>query len=245
MELAIMYNTNNKEYNSMKSIKIIFAALVLALWGHSVYAMSIFSPGDSILGGQSNGTNFLVGIAGFEQNVNNWPGAESPDHLIDGVGQKYLNFGKLNTGAIITPSLGSSIVDSIQFWAANDAEPRDPASYELWGTNDAISGTSIPLSIFSAISTGSLALPSSRNAGGDAPLLPENSQTISFANSTAYSSYLLLFPTVKDAQLANSMQLAEVQLFGESASVPVPVPATLALFGLGLVSLGLSRRKKV
>ena len=246
MELANMYNTNNKEYNSMKFLKILFAGLILTLCGHSVYAMSIISPGDSILGGQSNGTNFLIGIEGFDQDVNNWPGAESPDHLIDGVGQKYLNFGKLNTGAIITPSLGSSIVDSIQFWTANDVEPRDPTSYELWGTNDAISGTSIPFSIFSAISTGSLALPSSRNRGGVSSLRARKSQTVAFENFSAYSSYLVLLPTVKRAARANSMQLAEVQLFGESASVPasVPAPATLILFGLGLVGLVWSRRKK-
>ena len=117
-----------------------------------------------------------------------------------------------------------------------DSPERDPTGYEFWGTNDAISGNSIPLSMFTPISTGDLALPDSRNDGGDAPLLEENSQTVSFENSGAYTSYLVLFPDVKDSASANSMQIAEVQAYA------VPEPST-AVLGLSLFLLApLTRR---
>lgn len=77
----------------------------------------------------------MIGVAGTAGDTNNWPANESPDHAIDGVGQKYLNFGREDSRFIVTPSSGSSVVTSLKFWTANDAEPRDPASYELWGTN--------------------------------------------------------------------------------------------------------------
>ena len=198
--------------------------------------MELLTPGDAISGGQSDGTNFNVGVAGTAAGVNNWPAAESPDHAIDGVGQKYLNFGETDTGFVVTPS-GPTTVGGIKLWTANDAEPRDPASFQVWGTNADVSGASIALSDFTAIAVGTLDLPSSRNAGGGAALDDANSQTIRFLNDTEYNSYLVLFPGVKDAASANSMQIAEVQLLG------IPEPGSLTLLGLGGLFLGLLRRR--
>lgn len=45
----------------------------------------IFAPGDPILGGARVGDNFEVGAIGTAGGVNNWPGAEPPADLIDGV----------------------------------------------------------------------------------------------------------------------------------------------------------------
>ena len=71
------------------------------------------------------------------------PGNEQAFHGIDGnFSTKYLNFAKLNTGFIVTPSSGDSIVRSISLATANDASARDPASFILYGTNDAILSTS-------------------------------------------------------------------------------------------------------
>ena len=208
--------------------------------------LNLFSPLDPILGGRSDGAVFMVGAAGFDggNNIytdNVWPAGESPDHAIDGVGQKYLNFAELNTGFIVRPTLGSgiggTIVTGMKLWTANDAEARDPASYQLYGTNTAVSGAGpFPLSNFTLISTGPLALPTTRNDGGLAPLLNANSQTLSIANSAPYSAYLLLFPTVKDEPADNSMQIAEVQLTGTL----VPEPGSLMVVGLS--AIGLLRR---
>lgn len=202
---------------------------------------AIFAPGDAVVGGAVVGSDFVTGVAGTAGGINNWPAGESPDHTIDGVGQKYLNFAEVNTGVLITPSFNGgagSVVTSMTLWTANDAVERDPASYELYGTGAAIGAGPYPLAGFTLISSGALALPDSRNAGGAAALLPANSQTITFPNSSSFTSYLVLFPTVKNSS-ANSMQIAEIQLDGV-----VPEPATAGLAALSLGALALRRRRK-
>ena len=191
----------------------------------------LFSPTDTVFGGISDGTNFLVGAVGTDGGNTNytdnvWPAAESPDHIIDGVGQKYLNFAELNAGVVITPNLSPTLgtqLTSLKFWTANDAEVRDPATYSLFGTNAVLTpGGPFALSLFTPISSGALALPTTRNLGGTNPLQDANSQTVAISNTQAYKSYMILFPTVKTEVSANSMQIAEVQAFG----VAVPEPSS-------------------
>jgi hypothetical protein len=208
---------------TMRLTQAVLFTFALALCGQ--LQAQLLSPTDPIVGGEVVGGQFVVGVAGTAAGVNNWPGGESPDHAIDGVGQKYLNFAEENTGFIVTP--GISIVDQITLWTANDAVERDPASFELWGTNAAIGASPIDLASFTMIASGALALPASRNAGGAAALDAANSQVVDFDNSNAYSSYLVMFPTVKNAT-ANSMQIAEVQLGG----VAIPEPSSIVLAAL-------------
>ena len=199
-----------------------------------------------------------VGVEGFSAGINNWPTNEPPSAIIDGAGQKYLNFGEFNTGVVVTPGSSGTVATKMTLWSANDAEPRDPASYLLFGTNSVIGGTSFDSSLFTLISNGPLSLPASRNGGGAAALDPANSFTVNFANSDAYDTYMVLFPTVKDDSSANSMQVAEIQLFdaadnglftpGDSilgvqsaAAIPEASTALLTLLGLGAI---LGRRRK-
>jgi hypothetical protein len=111
---------------------------------------------------------------------------------------------------------------------------------------------------YTFIAGGLLSLPLSRNGGGGAELLADNSSSVNFDNDAAFSSYLVVFPTLKDAGSANSMQVADVQLFDaagtgifapgdtilgvqvDGALVPEPSTGLLALVGLA----GLLRRRR-
>ncbi len=194
------------------------AAFLLASASQPALGALVFAPGDSITGGQRNATQqFVVGTTGTAGNT--WPGAEAPLNAVNNTTGKYLNFGKTNTGFLINPAFngfGGSVVTSMQLWTANDTEGRDPATYEIWGTNNPITisttaGTIYNMSDFTMVASGSLALPAGRNDLG----VLTNSQTVGFANTVSYTKYLILFPTIKVAT-ANSMQIGEVQLYGVS-----------------------------
>jgi hypothetical protein len=167
-----------------------------------------------------------------EAPASSYPGHEGPGNAVDGTLSKYLNFGEENSGFIVTPAFGASIIDGFEITTANDAVERDPTSWILYGTNDAIiseDNSQGDMENWIMIDSGSLALTDERDTIGD--LVPVS------GGSTAYTSYKMLFPTVKDADLANSMQIGEIQFHG------VPEPATVCLLGLGGLSL-LRRRKR-
>ncbi|MGB7947823.1 MAG: hypothetical protein WCH75_09095, partial [Candidatus Binatia bacterium] len=168
--------------------------------------------------------------------VSNFPAGENPPKVIDGVygsisvGNKYLNFGEAGTGFIVTPSGGSSTLQSFRIWTANDADIRDPASYELWGTNSAIvsaeNSNGLGGETWSFVSSGALALPATRNAF---------SPIVSFANSTAYSSYKVIFPSVKNAAAANSMQISEFDAYASTDATGTDVfAAGSPITGMGV-----------
>lgn len=141
------------------------------------------------------------------------PATEGVGMVVDQVdATKYLNFGQENTGFIVTPNVGSSIITSFQITTANDFSERDPLSFVLFGTNETIA--SVAHSVGDAenwveIAAGDLALPEDRQTA--AP-------PVTVENSTAYQSYRLVFPTLKNVPDANSMQIADIQFFGEFAS---------------------------
>jgi len=236
--------------------KFAFATLLLAIT-IPASAASIFAPGDPIVGGQAAAdlSTFEEGAEGFVIPGNNWPGGEAPIHAIDGVGQKYLNFGQQNTGIIVTPSGGQSVLDAIQVWTANDSPERDPASYQIWGSNDpsvhaSVAGGSIPLSSFTLVNKGPLNLPdsgpsASRNDGGDAELGKFYTLT-TFDNVDAYCTYAIVFDDIKDPATANSMQMSEVQVHGEfnGNACAVPEPAANMLLGFALLAIPFVRRRR-
>lgn len=191
----------------------------------SAATIDITRPGDPI--------EVISGINQGDGDAGAPPAAEGVENAINDIGQKYLNFLDLNSGFAVTPSLNTLAVTGLRLYTANDAEERDPASYQLSGSNDSINGP------WTAISSGNLALPAGRNAAGNAVVIPPSGnlgaehQEISFDNDLPYAHYQLVFPTLKDAAVANSMQIAEVELL----AVPEPASATLAAFALlGLVA---------
>jgi hypothetical protein len=180
-----------------------------------------------------------------------WPssGNESPGNAIDGLTtNKYLNFAEFNTGYILTLT-GTEIVTGLSLTTANDAPERDPTSFSLWGSNtvtaNATPGTLFNLSSFTPITLGSpLSLPTARNT--TAPL-------VIFENATAFSTYLLVFPTVRNSATANSMQIAEARLMTAGGALPstgtiaggqlIPEPGSMALLGVAAGVLAMRRRR--
>lgn len=155
-------------------------------------------------------------IAIDRDGVSSFPGNESPQNAIDGSLNKYLNFGEVNSGFIVTPAAPSTIVRRFQITTANDAEERDPTSWQLFGTNSPIvsannsAGDQEPWTL---IGSGNVTLPSARNTLGP---------NVTVTNNTAYSSYRMVFTGVKNAAAANSMQIAEIQFYGDPAGGTVP-----------------------
>ena len=161
------------------------------------------------------------------------------ENAINDIGQKYLNFLDLSSGFAVTPSgnPNNEPVIGLRLYTANDAEPRDPASYQLLGSNDGLDGP------WTAISSGNLELPAGRNDGGNAVSIPPTGnlaafhQEVTFDNADPYAHYQLVFPTLKDAAAANSMQIAEVELLA------IPEPASLALLAIGSLLMFAGRRR--
>jgi hypothetical protein len=171
-----------------------------------------------------------------------YPLTERPLEAIDGLktaSSKYLNFAREGTGLIITPGRGSTIARSMQLWAANDTEGRDPTTYQLFGTNDAI--TSLENSDGTAenwtlITSGTYAMPSLRNTATTESPGP----LVGFDNSIAYTSYKILFLDNKgpDGGAVNSIQFSEIVL-----DTTVPEPAALGLLALAVPAI-LRRRAR-
>lgn len=200
---------------------------------------------------------FQVGTATGTANANSWPAAESPDKATDGItSSKYLNFGELNTGYIFTLSSGTVVANGLSLTTANDAPERDPLTVSIYGSNaptaaaNTTPGTTYNLSLFTPIvlnlATGLATDPGRTTA---APLL-------TFTNTTAYSTYLVVFPTVRNAAAANSMQIAEARLTsGGATGTPIsnagtiaggqliPEPSSLALLSASVGLLALRRRR--
>jgi F5/8 type C domain len=154
---------------------------------------AVTGPGDAVQGVPNDG---------------DWPGAETPDLAIDDdTATKFLHFkGETEpTGLQVTPSVGATIVTELTLTTANDAVERDPVSFELYGSNEGLAGP------YTLIASGDIV----DFAGAEAwPRFTANVTPITFDNDVAYGHYQLLFPTVRDAAGANSMQIAEIELIG-------------------------------
>lgn len=146
----------------------------------------------------------------------NYPAGENPRLIYDNnVNTKYLNGGGVNSGFIVTPLVGQTVVNGFQITTANDAEIRDPAAYEIYGTNDPIESTDNSYGRdedWTLIQSGTVTLPTERLTAGGVVAIN--------GNSSAYSSYKVVFPELKDNNTI--MQIAEFELF-------TPTQATLTV----------------
>jgi lysophospholipase L1-like esterase len=113
----------------------------------------------------------------------------------------------VDTGLLITPKIGSSVVTGIQFYTGNDMPDRDPVSITLEGSND--SGASNEgCKNFTLIYEGKSGLDSDPDRG-NAGL------QINFPNDVAYKTYRLLI--TKTRATTDATQYGEVILLGKPA----------------------------
>ncbi|MCJ7692889.1 MAG: hypothetical protein MUO22_05685, partial [Sedimentisphaerales bacterium] len=205
-----------KEENVMcKKLIFLFCFVLVMMIAAPVFGDDILAPGDFIIAIDADGDS-------GEPDVE--PVTEAIDQIYGGDAQKYLNFGGVNSGFIVTAAYGPSIIDSFTIWTANDTEDRDPATWELYGTNAAIvsahhsTGTA---ESWTLIDLGSISLPSERNATDTGP--EGYHATVLVTSTETYASYKMLFPTMKSATI-DMMQIAEVQFYGVSYSPNARAP---------------------
>ncbi len=200
----------------LRNVSILIVVASMLVFSGAVQAgRDITAPGDIIQGLPNDG---------ISQNDNHgWPGNEPPHQAIDDrIDTKYLHFkGEIEpTGFRVTPAVGPTVVTGLTFTTANDAEPRDPIEYELWGSNVSIDGP------YTLIASGDIV------DFAQATVWPRrtiNETPIEFNNTVAYEHYQVIFPVVRDPAGANSMQIAEVELLSPvfKASEPVPADGTV------------------
>jgi len=161
-----------------------------------------------------------------------WPPNELPPFGFDNqILTKYLHFrGNVqSTGLRVTPAMGPTVVTGLTFTTANDAEPRDPVSYELSGSNDSIDGP------YTLIHAGPIVDFDGATAW---PRRTINETPIEFENDVAYAHYQIMFPTLRDAGSANSMQIAEIELLMRLYKANAPFPADGSAYEETWVTLG-------
>ncbi len=177
----------------MTNVKLLFCLLsLLATCGLS-FGADITLPNDLIAGLPAN---------------NNWPGNESPACAFDNnINTKYLHKSGVPSGIIITPRLGTgqataTRVEELGFTTANDDPQRDPHSYELYGSNDAVASVDGNWTLINAGSIFDF-------TGGNWPRKTRNTTPVRFCNSTEYYHYKLLFMTNGGDPY---VQVAEIEL---------------------------------
>jgi hypothetical protein len=176
---------------TLNSVRVVRPAVL-------VKGADVTMPGDNVLGVPNNG---------------NWPAAEPPWLAIDDKSStKFLHFnGKTDpVGFQVQVLAGPTIVTGLTFTTANDAAERDPAAFELSGSNDGFQGP------WTLIAKGDIV----DFAGATAwPRFTKNTTPITFANKVAYKFYQVMCTAVRDPAAANSMQIAEVELIKGGPSI--------------------------
>jgi hypothetical protein len=160
-------------------------------------AVDVTAPGDAVIGQPDDG---------------DWPGAETPNLAIDdNANTKFLHFkgGDIPVGIVITPSMGHTVVTGLALTTANDSPGRDPATFELYGSNMGAEG---PWTLIAAGEVADFTRPI------EWPRFTKNVTPIGFANTVSYANYKVMFPTLRGAA---EMQIAEVELLGVAGTEPI------------------------
>eukprot|EP00667_Euglena_gracilis_P003625 EG_transcript_3635 len=136
---------------------------------------------------------------------------------------------------------------ALRLYTSNESASQDPASYELYGSNDnsvAVSSRRVNVSAaWVFVASGNVALPAARNAAGQQVSTALNYVLVQFANTQAYTNYLVVFPTLvgssgtsRDA--STTMSVGEVELLRSSTtSSSSDNPALFGLLALLVIPL--------
>jgi hypothetical protein len=145
--------------------------------------------------------NNMLPIA-IEATSSNSPSNETANYAIDGDPEtKYLNFDKLNAGFEVTFD-GPTSLAGLVLVSANDEPNRDPETFTISGYNTEDDS-------WEYINGGNIEFSDNRHEEIE----------IYFGFSTVeYKKFSLIFPTVKNAGSANSMQIAEVRFIKDLLS---------------------------
>ena len=131
------------------------------------------------------------------------PAAEGPDQIIDqDATTKFLDFNIDDGMGFDVDLLGvAKTASSIRIVTANDAPERDPTQYEILGSDDGMTYTSITV--------------------GELPCVAERflPRSFGFVNATAYTYYRVNFSGT--CGTSTILQVADVQLFETIGSLPV------------------------
>jgi lysophospholipase L1-like esterase len=142
-------------------------------------------------------------------------GSQAPADAIDGnPTTKYLNQSRdgshnpgIDSGLVITPKAGATIVTDAQYTTGNDVPDRDPMTFTLEGSNDS-DALSEGAKGFTLIYEGSTGLDPDPGRGASGNI-------VKFTNTTAYKTYRILITGIR-SPTADSVQYSEVQLFGKT-----------------------------
>jgi hypothetical protein len=148
---------------------------------------------------------------GGEPNDGDWPGGEYPALAIDNdITTKFLHFGGETgpTGIIVAPAVGPTIVQGLTLTTANDSPNRDPGSYEVYGSNGRFDGPWVLIASGDVVDFTQV---------DEYPRFTKNATAMVFDNTVGYTYYKVMFPTIRDASTANSMQIGEIELLGSLA----------------------------
>jgi steroid delta-isomerase-like uncharacterized protein len=178
------------------------------------YLADVTAPGDLVQGVPNDGVT-----TGGEDN--GWPAAETPELAIDDdVDTKYLHFkGDTGpTGLRVKPGVGPTVVTGVSFTTANDVPGRDPIAFELYGSNGSIDG---PYTLIASRDIVDFA------GAEEWPRFTKTATPIVLNNDTTYTYYQVLFTAIRGPAggSVNSMQIAEVELFGMPLLPPPDVEA--------------------
>ncbi len=197
------------------SILIVIASM-LVFSGAAQAARDVTGPLDTVVGVPNDG----VTTGG---NDNGWPPNELPPFAVDDqILTKYLHFkgGREPTGIRVTPVVGATVVTGLTFTTANDAEHRDPVTFELSGSNESIEGP------YTLIASGDIVDFAQDTAW---PRRTKTTTPIQFPNTVSYKHYQVMFPTIRDPAVEPYMQIAEVELLELTLKASDPAPADRAV----------------